>query len=148
MEDIIQPEAVIEKITTTDKQESVLKTDSSRLNASEWNMIEAKATNFNDVERLVQSSLIKLGNSEDATVADELITVIGDKFYYKIRHLLKDFNISNKISSYLNCTAAAISLCLCSIGSSGSLLSPNSSTSLELNITLLLLFQVKYFMFI
>ena len=60
-------------------QDSILKTDSTRLNASEWNMIETKANNFNDIERLVQSSLIKLGNSEDATVADELITVIGNK---------------------------------------------------------------------
>ena len=73
-------------------QDSILKTESTRLNASEWNMIETKANNFNEIERLVQASLIKLGNSEDATVADELITVIGDKFYYKIRHLLNDFN--------------------------------------------------------
>ena len=73
-------------------QESILKTDSTRLNATEWNMIEAKANNYNEIERLVQTSLIKLGNSEDATVADELLTVIGDKFYNKIRHLLQDFN--------------------------------------------------------
>jgi hypothetical protein len=78
--------------TSNEHQDAILKTDSTRLNASEWNMIEAKANNFNEIERLVQTSLIKLGNSEDATVADELITVIGDKFYYKIRHLLKDFN--------------------------------------------------------
>jgi hypothetical protein len=81
----------IEKIN----QDSILKTDSARLNATEWNMIETKANNFNQIERLVQLSLINLGNSDDATVSDELLTVIGDKFYYKIRHLLKNFNKKN-----------------------------------------------------